>query len=152
MTQEQVLAQTVAASVGLGPVGVAIGAAAGLAQAVATVDAVMAELERASDDLKAAGMAEVGVNDFGASWAGTNLGTHAQKAQQNVIQQLDQLSAGLAQYKEDLIASAKDWQDTDDTVAQPFVAINSMTSCVAEDFTSDSGRNLDNQCLPGEDR
>lgn len=133
----------------MGPIGAAMGIAQQMAEAVATVDEALKVLEDASTRLKAAGMTEFDVSDFGASWAGSNLGGHGTKAQSNVLQQLDQLSAGLQQYREDLVLSAKEMEETDATEADQY---NALTACVAPDFTTDSGRDLDQQCAaPGVD-
>lgn len=132
-----------------GAVNAAIDLATRVAEAVATVDAVLKILEDGADELRGVGMTQFEASHFGASWAGNNLGGHGVKAQTNIIEQLDQLATGLRQYREDLVLSGKDTQQTDEGEDQRYRGIEALTACVTSDFSSVSGDQLDNSCAPG---
>jgi hypothetical protein len=123
-----------------------------VAEAVATVDEALTLLEEAAEELRGDDITLFSTAHFGSSWAGGNLGGHGIKAQSNVVGQLDQLAEGLRQYREDLVLSAKEMNEADETVATDARNLGTiLEACGGSDFSTTTGNDIAAQCTPGGD-
>jgi hypothetical protein len=91
--------------------------------AVELVDKVIKELTTRANELRKTDPTRFQQPDFGASWAGQNLGRHGTKAQDVVITDLLTLADELEAYRQGIVASRLDEGETDQNAVDRFRAL-----------------------------
>ncbi|WP_158648050.1 hypothetical protein [Nocardioides houyundeii] len=86
------------------------------------VDQVVKELNARANELRDNDPTRFEQPDFGASWAGQNLGTHGTKAQNVVMEDLIKFADELEAYRLGILESRKDEGETDQYVVDTFRA------------------------------